>query len=164
MRPRSRLCRCALAELGDAQRGTELLERAIENDPSNAQACVALGTAQCFFEKMDPAGLEKLQHGMRLSPHDHRLGFWGRSIPWLWRDIGRSKKRTRRSGQPCCRDPQFYVARVVLSVIAAGLGRKDEAVAALNEARRLRPRLSFSDIEFLVGRRAALLARLWVRQ
>jgi adenylate cyclase len=28
---------CALAELGDVQRGTEILERAIENDPSNAQ-------------------------------------------------------------------------------------------------------------------------------
>ena len=34
---------CALPELGDAQRGTELLERAIENDPSNAQAWVSLG-------------------------------------------------------------------------------------------------------------------------
>src|ERR1700674_4464094 len=68
---------CALAELGDVQRGTEILERAIENDPSNAQAWVALGTSLCFLEKMDATGLEKLRHGMRLSPRDHRLGFWG---------------------------------------------------------------------------------------
>ena len=61
----------------------------------------------------------------------------------------------------CRRDPQFYVARVVLALTAAGLGRKEEAVAALGEARRLRPRLSLDEIQLLVGRRAALLAPLW---
>lgn len=152
---------CALAELGDAERGTELLERAIENDPSNAQAWVALGTAQCFFEKMDPAGLEKLQHGMRLSPRDHRLGFWGTFYALALARHRQVKEAHEEVRTACRRDPQFYVARVVLAVIAAGLGRKDEAVAALNEARRLRPRLSLNEIEFLVGRRAALLAPLW---
>jgi adenylate cyclase len=32
---------------------------------------------------------------------------------------------------------------------------------ALREARRLRARLSLNEIQFLVGRRAALLAPLW---
>lgn len=152
---------CALAELGDVQRGTELLERAIENDPSNAQAWVALGTAQCFFETMDPTGLEKLRHGMRLSPRDHRLGFWGTFYALALarhRQIPEAHEEVRAA---CRRDPRFYVARVVLAVLAAGLGRKEEAVAALNEARRLRPRLSFNEIEFLVGRRAALIASVW---
>lgn len=152
---------CALAELGDMQRGTELLERAIESDPSNAQAWVALGTAQCFAEKIDITGLEKLQHGMRLSPRDHRLGFWGTFHALA---LARNRQITEAYEEiraACRRDPQFYVARVVLALLAAGLGRKEEAVAALNEARRLRPRLSFKEIEFLVGRRAALLAPLW---
>ena len=152
---------CALAELGDVQRGAELLERAIENDPSNAQAWVALGTAQCFLERMDTSGLEKLQHGMRLSPRDHRLGFWGTFYALA---LARNRQITEAHEQvraACRRDPQFYVARVVMAVIAVGLGRKDEAIAALNEARRLRPRLSLNEIEFLVGRRAALLASLW---
>src|SRR3984957_7849072 len=70
------LAGCALAELGDVRRGSEILERAIENDPSNAQAWVALGTSLCLLENRD-AGLEKLRRGMRLSPRDHRLGFWG---------------------------------------------------------------------------------------
>jgi adenylate cyclase len=61
----------------------------------------------------------------------------------------------------CRRDPQFYVARVVLALTAAVLGSEEEATAALNEARRLRPRLSLEEIELLVGRRAALLAPLW---
>jgi adenylate cyclase len=152
---------CALAELGDVQRGTELLERAIENDPSNAQAWVALGSAQCFLEKMDAKGLEKLQYGMRLSPRDHRLGFWGTFYALALarhRQITEAHEEVRAA---CRRDPQFYFARVVLALTAAALGRKEEAVAALNEARRLRPRLSLNEIEFLLGRRAALLAPLW---
>lgn len=152
---------CALAELGDLQRGTELLERAIENDPSNAQAWVALGTAQCFAETMDVTGLERLQHGMRLSPRDHRLGFWGTFYALALARDRRIAEAHEAIRAACRRDPQFYVARVVLAVIAAGLGKTEEASGALREARRLRPRLSRGEIEFLVGRRAALLAPLW---
>jgi adenylate cyclase len=152
---------CALAELGDVQRGTEILERAIENDPSNAQAWVALGTSLCFFEKMFATGLEKLQHGMRLSPRDHRLGFWGTFYALALARHRRLTEAHEEVRAACRRDPQFYVARVVLALTAAGLGRKEEAVVALREARRLRPRLSLNEIELLVGRRAALLAPLW---
>jgi adenylate cyclase len=152
---------CALAELGDVQRGTEILELAIENDPSNAQAWVALGTALCFLEKMDGSGLEKLRHGMRLSPRDHRLGFWGTFYALALARHRRLAEAHEEVRTACRRDPQFYVARVVLALTAAGLGNNDEAVAALREARRLRPRLSLKEIELLVGRRAALLAPLW---
>src|SRR5262249_34429295 len=37
---------CALADLGNVKRGNELLQQAVELDPSNAQARVALGAAQ----------------------------------------------------------------------------------------------------------------------
>src|SRR3984893_9169871 len=152
---------CALAELGDVQRGTEILERAIENDPSNAQAWVALGTSLCFLEKMDATGLEKLRHGMRLSPRDHRLGFWGTFYALALARHHRLTEAHEEVRAACRRDPQFYVARIVLALTAAGLGSKEEAVVALREARRLRPRLSLNEIQLLVGRRAALLAPLW---
>ena len=152
---------CALAELGDVQRGTEILERAIENDPSNAQAWVALGSSLCFLEKMDATGLQKLQHGMRLSPRDHRLGFWGTFYALALARHRRLTEAHEEARAACRRDPQFYVARVVLALTAVGLGMKEEAVAALREARRLRPRLSLNEIELLLGRRAALLAPLW---
>jgi adenylate cyclase len=61
----------------------------------------------------------------------------------------------------CRRDPQFYVARIVLALTATGLDRKDDAIAALCEAKRLRPRLSLEEIRLLVGRGATLLAPLW---
>jgi adenylate cyclase len=152
---------CALAELGDVQRGTEILERAIENDPSNAQAWVALGTSLCFLEKMDATGLEKLRHGMRLSPRDHRLGFWGTFYALALARHRRLTEAHEEVRTACRHDPQFYVARIVLALTAAGLGSKEEAIVALREARRLRPRLSLNEIQLLVGRHAALLAPLW---
>jgi adenylate cyclase len=150
-----------LAELGDVQRGSEILERAIENDPSNAQAWVALGTSLCFLEKMGDLGLEKLRHGMRLSPRDHRLGFWGTFYALALARNRRLIEAHEEVQAACRRDPQFYVARIVLALTAASLGSKEEAIAALREARRLRPRLSLEEIQLLVGRGAALLAPLW---
>ena len=152
---------CALAELGDVQRGAEILERAIENDPSNAQAWVALGTAQFFLEKMGDVGLEKLQQGMRLSPRDHRLGFWGTFYALALARHRRLEEAYEEARTACRRDPQFYVARIVLALTSAGLDRKDDAIAALREAKRLRPRLSIEQIQLLVGRGANLLAPLW---
>jgi adenylate cyclase len=152
---------CALAELGDVNRGSEIMERAIENDPSNAQAWVALGTALCFLEKMDATGLEKLRHGMRLSPRDHRLGFWGTFYALALARRRQLTEAYEEARTACRRDPQFYAARVVVALTAIGLGRKEEAIAALREARRLRPRLSLDEIRLLVGRGATLLAPLW---
>jgi adenylate cyclase len=147
---------CALAELGDVQRGSEILDRAIENDPSNAQAWVALGTALCFLENRGDEGLEKLRHGMRLSSRDHRLGFWGTFYALALmkhRGLTEAHEEVRAA---CRRDPQFYVARIVLALTAAGLGRKEEAIAALREAR-----LSLEKIQLLVGRGATLLGPFW---
>jgi adenylate cyclase len=152
---------CALAELGDVQRGSEILQRAIENDPSNAQAWVALGSSLCFLQKMGDAGLEKLRHGMRLSPRDYRLGFWGSFYALALARCRRLSEAHEEARTACRRDPKFYVARVVLALTAASLGEREEAISALREARRLRPRLSIEEIQLLAGRGATLLAPLW---
>jgi adenylate cyclase len=152
---------CALTELGDVQRGSEILERAIENDPSNAQAWVALGTTLCLLQNAGDVGLEKLRHGMRLSPRDHRLGFWGTFYALALTRSRRLAEAHEEARAACRRDPQFYVARIVLALIAAHLGRKEEAIAALREARRLRPRLSLEEIQLFAGRGVAVLAPLW---
>ena len=153
---------CALAELGDVQRGSEILERAIENDPSNAQAWVALGTSLCFLQNMGDLGLEKLRHGLRLSPRDHRLGFWGTFYALALARHHRLAEAHEEARAACRRDPEFYAARIVMAFAAAGLGRKEEATAALREAGRLRPRLSLEEIQIILGRRGAtLLGELW---
>src|ERR1700732_5490675 len=98
---------------------------------------------------------------MRLSPRDHRLGFWGTFYALAWARRRRLTEAHEEVRAACRRDPQFYVARIVLALTAAGLGSKEEAVVALREARRLRPRVSINEIQLLVGRGATLLAPLW---
>lgn len=67
---------CAIADLGDGSRGAEILQQAVEIDPSNAQAHVALGAALGAAGDLDGA-IARMRHGIKLSPRDRRLGFWG---------------------------------------------------------------------------------------
>lgn len=153
---------CALAELGDAHRGVELLERAIENDRSNAQAWVALGTAECFVEGKIEDGLRKLEHGMRLSPRDHRLGFWGTLRALALARLGRFGEAHEQVRLAVRHDPRFYVAHVAQALTALLLGNRDEALSAFREAIRLRPELSMAELQPLMGRRGSLILEpLW---
>ena len=68
---------CALAELGDVQRGSEILERAIDNDPSNAQAWVALGTSLCFLQNMGDVGTRKTAAWDAAQPPRSSVGILG---------------------------------------------------------------------------------------
>ena len=70
---------CALCDIGRSERGTEMLEHSLILDPSNAQAHVALGAAQALAGDVG-TGAERMRYGMRISPRDRRLAFWGWSI------------------------------------------------------------------------------------
>ncbi len=121
---------CALAELGDVQRGSEILERAIENDPSNAQAWVALGTSLCFLENTGDVGLEKLRHGMRLSPRDHRLGFWGTFYALALTRHRRLTGLTMKSEQPA------VAIRSSMSHVSSWRSRRPALAARKRQSRR----------------------------
>jgi len=152
---------CALSDLGETERGIELLKRAIETDPSNAQAWVALGAAQILNRQLD-VGLESLNLGMRLSPRDSRLGFWGTVYAEALARNGRLEEALDAARTACRRDSKWYGARVVSAIVLCRLKRNEEAYAALSEAKRIRQRLSLSQIERIHGRRAAAdLRPLW---
>jgi adenylate cyclase len=61
------LAGCALADIGDLQRGVELLRRAVALDPSNAQAHMALGAALCRMDRLED-GIASMKFGIRSSP------------------------------------------------------------------------------------------------
>jgi adenylate cyclase len=145
---------CALTDLGEKARGIEMLERAIEIDPSNAQARVALGAAQVVDQQFE-RGIENMALGMRLSPRDRRLGFWGVVYANALARIGRLDEALDAARTACRRDSTLYLARVAAAVVLARLNRREEASVSLAEARRIRPRLSLPQIERLYGRRAA---------
>ena len=152
---------CALSDIGEIPRGRELLERAIQIDPSNAQAHVALGATQVQVREFD-AGIKTMQHGIRLSPRDGRLPFWGMVFAAGLASADRLQEALAEALNSCQRDGRLYGARVVAAFVLLRLGRAPEARAALTEARRIRLALSIEEIQHLFGRYVAReLAAIW---
>jgi adenylate cyclase len=144
---------CAIADLGENERGIELLERAIENNPSNSQARVALGAAQTRLRQYD-IGIENLRTGMRISPRDVNLGFWGMLLAQALLAANRTEEALAEAKTASRRDGRLYSARVAAALALVRLGRLDEARAALAEAQRIRPSLALAEIAKFFGDRA----------
>jgi DNA-binding SARP family transcriptional activator/Tfp pilus assembly protein PilF len=143
--------RCALADLGEPDRARHLIERAIEENPGNAQAWAALG-ATCIIQNDYEAGVEALRRVLGTSPTDYRHTVW---LTALCGGLARLKRldEALEAAQSACRsDAWFYPARLVQAMVLEKLGRQPEAAKALAEARRIRPRLSKAEIQLWVGR------------
>lgn len=154
---------CALCDLGHFPRGIEILERALELNPSNAQAHVALGAALALDGKLD-AGIQRLRYGMKISPRDRRLGFWGWLLGCFLLRLDRIDDALAEARTACRSDPRFHLAHVLQAGCLDRRGAIDEAVEALREARRCRPGLSVDEVIKTHGRRiGARLALLWDR-
>jgi TolB-like protein len=154
---------CALCELGRFEQGIDILHQALELDPSNAQAHVALGAALALNHEF-AEGIERMRHGMKLSPRDRRLGFWRWALGGFLLRTDRLDEALVEARLSCRVDPRFHLAYVLLAVILDRQGFGDEAVAALREARQRREQLSLDEIQRAHGQRIAeRLAPLWER-
>jgi TolB-like protein len=141
---------CALADLGDTERALPLLERAIEENPNNAQAWAALGAAQLLRRQYEPA-VESLQRGLRISPTDYRRSVWLTALTRALVKMGKLDQALAAAQEACRADAKFYPAQILLALVLAKLGNEAEAVKALAEARRIRSRLTFAEIRFWAG-------------
>ena len=152
---------CTLCDLGDVERGHEVLQQALAIDPSNAQAHVALGASQALQGQME-TGIAAMRHGMRLSPHDRRLGFWGALLSGFLLRIDRVDEALAEAQASARRDPRLHLSRVVEAAALQSLGRSDAARLALEAARRLRPGLTPAEVQQVQGYRVGqLLIGLW---
>ena len=152
---------CALADLGQRERGCEILQRALAIDPSNAQAHVALGASlgmQGFVEE----GVASMRRGMRISPQDRRLGFWRWALGSLLLRGGLIEAALVEARASAGRDPRLHLSRILEAVALLGLGREAEAGLALAAALRIRPTLTLPEVARIQGRRAAeSMGGLW---
>jgi TolB-like protein len=155
------LAGCALCDLGQLPRGMTMLRRALELDPSNAQAHVALGAESILTSEFE-AGVERMRLGMAISPRDRRLGFWGWALGVFLLRADRAAEALAEALASSQRDPRFHFARVLQAAALDRHGQTDQARIALAEARRLRTRLSLNEIALTHGRRVAeQLRRYW---
>jgi adenylate cyclase len=152
---------CALSDLGHTKRGAEILRQAVEIDPSNAQAEVALGAALAMLGDRD-TGIARMRHGMKLSPRDRRLGFWGWALGTFLLRANRTEEALEEALVAARRDPRLYLPPILEAVAQATLGRTELARAALLAARRIRPKLTKHEIERSHGLRATrILLDVW---
>lgn len=155
------LAGCALSDLGERERGMEILERSIDIDPSNAQAHVALGATLAMAGQRE-AGIEKMRYGMRISPRDRRLGFWGWALANFMLRADRVEDALQEARTAAVRDPRLHLVRILEAVALVRLARIEEARVALRAAVRLRPTLTPGEIAHSHGRRIAeALEPLW---
>lgn len=154
---------CALCDLGHFKRGIDTLQHALELNPSNAQAHVAMGAALALNGKLDE-GIERMRYGMKISPRDRRLGFWAWLLGCFLLRAGRVDEALAEARLSCRADPRFHLPHVLQAAILESLGATDDAVAALSAARQCYNQLSLDEVALTHGRRiSARLALLWDR-
>ncbi len=141
---------CALADLGDTERALPLLERAIEENPNNAQAWAALGAARVLRRQYEPA-VEALRRGLRISPTDYRRSVWLTALAGALARTGKLDQALAAAQDACRADARFYPAQIVQALVLTKLDKGADAVKALTEARRIRPRLALGEIQFWAG-------------
>ena len=152
---------CALCDLGHHVRGVEVLHQALEIDPSNAQAHVALGASLVLTGKLE-AGIEKMRFGMKISPRDRRLGFWGWALGAFLFRAGRFDEALVEARTSSRRDPKFHLPRVLEAAVLDRQGHHDQAGASLVIARQLCTTLTLNEIALTHGRRVSeRMALLW---
>ncbi len=141
---------CALIDIGQRQRGLDLLEQAVENDPSNAQAWVAYGTGLLAAGQVSD-GVEKLKYGIRISPLDGRLAFWGTILASALFQAGKPDEAAEEARRACRRDDRLPWPRILLAIILTSQGLRDAAEDAMADARRIYPKLRAEKIQPMVG-------------
>jgi hypothetical protein len=103
-----------------------------------------------------------MKQGIRLSPRDRRLGFWGWALGAFLMRAKRPDEAVEEAKLAARRDPRLFLPPVLETLAHVALGQIDAAKKSLISARRLRPELTLHEIEISHGRRAVnALADLW---
>ena len=149
---------CALCDIGQRQRGLGLLEQAVENDPSNAQAWVAYGAGLLEVGRVSDS-VEKLKYGIRISPLDGRLAFWGTILAYALFQAGKPDEAVEEARRACRRDDKLPWPRILLAIIFASQGLRDAAEDSMADARRIYPKLNAERIQPMVGHEGVKILR-----
>lgn len=114
---------CALCDVGEVDDGLVHLERAVEIDPSNAQAHAAYGWA-CILQDRLEEGIAKMSAAIRISPQHSGLAFWLFGLATGYQELGDIKAAKTTLERAIRFDPKFSKAYELLAAILAAEGDK----------------------------------------
>jgi tetratricopeptide (TPR) repeat protein len=149
---------CALADVGQVERALPILNKAIETEPLNGQARTALG-ATLMLKHDYKAAVKHLADGMACSPADSRLSVWGTALALAQLVLGDLEGALVSSIHACQEDDRLYLPRLALAAVHLVRKEQTQALAAVQEALRVKPDLDQSEVAGVLGDR--LGAGVW---
>lgn len=143
---------CALADVGQVDRALPILKKSIEADPLNGHAKTALGAALMMKQDYKAATM-LLAEGIGCSPADSRLSVWGTALSLARLAQGELDGALEAATSACQEDDRIYLPRLALA--GAHLVRKEQAqaLAAVQDALRIKPDLNPDEVTSVLGER-----------
>jgi adenylate cyclase len=135
---------------GDLDAGLEASRRAVELNPSMPEAWGWLSWAQLLTGDLD-ACIAAAQRTQKLDPQGVYASIVKDNLSQAYWQQGRYAAGLRAAGQLLAELPDYHLGHVFVAMNAVGLGRLDEARAAIAEARRAQPDLSLALVQAMYG-------------
>jgi DNA-binding winged helix-turn-helix (wHTH) protein/Flp pilus assembly protein TadD len=143
---------CALADVGQVDRALPILSKSIETGPLNGHAKTALGAALMMKQDYKAAAMH-LAEGMACSPADSRLSVWGTALSLAQLAQGELDCALESATKACQEDDRIYLPRLALAGIHLVRKEQVQAVAAVQEALRIKPDLNLEEVVGVLGDR-----------
>lgn len=135
---------------GDVKNGLDFSRRAVELNPSMPEAWGWLSWAQLLAGDL-PACIEGAERTRRLDPRGAVSSIVYDNLSQAYWQQGRYEKGLEAARTLLGELPDYYFGHIFVAMNAVGLGRLDEARAAVEEARRHQPDLSLASIQLMYG-------------
>jgi adenylate cyclase len=140
----------AYSLIADRDRTIAAAERAIQLNPSSAQALSALGAAQGISGRPEEA-IRNLVKAQRLSPRDPRMWSFLDGLAHAHFAAGRYEEAGNFAQQVLQQKPDYSFGHFLIAATRAHQGRLDEARTALAAGLRLQPEFSQAAADRMFG-------------
>jgi len=135
---------------GDINNGLDAARRAVEINPSMPEAWGWLSWN--LLMAGDPQGcISAGEHAIRLNPLGAFSSIIHDNFSEAYWELGDYEAGLRAAKRLLAELPDYYLGHVFVAMNAVGLGRLDEARAAIAEARRAQPDLSLELVQGIYG-------------
>ncbi len=131
---------CAYCDLHQYEKGIPLLDRAVEHNPSNAQARAALGAGLAGLGRYEESAA-CLEDALHLSPAFKGIAPWATVLANSYVALGRLDEASGALEKALRCDPNFFPAHLTGARIATLEGNTAKASRHLDEACRIQPDL-----------------------
>lgn len=140
---------CALCDIGETDTGVTHLQRAMDIDPSNAQALAAFGWARILQGRAEE-GVPPMEAAVRISPRAPGLAFWLYGLGMGLETLGRTNDVRDVLERAIRFDPKFPPPYPFLAAVLLREGDKAQAADLMARAKKVHPDLNAAGVRTIV--------------